>query len=414
MTRPASWPTTPRWPPATSTFANGKFYKADEYYTDLRKAYPTSEHQFLAHFLGIKAKLNSYLGPAYGGTALDETEKLIKQTRRQFPQEAEKEREFLDRAAAEVRYRKAEQLDAPGRVLRPAGRVSGGRALLRRRSSASSTTRRWPSGPRSAIGQIAGLPPKPEQQLPWLVALFPESDKVKPLLEATQQAQAEAQSRGAAAAGRAAVRANAEFRLRIAEYADKCSFRYVTLPPHLQSCNPHSALSLITAADVCILHSPGCAGYQLGNRSLYRPDIRTVHVPMVQSDSYRRYLGERLTEAVVKEIELQTPYKVVDSDSADSVLSVRLVSDSKRVLAEQPLQRAAGHRDRLLHSGELDRSPRRPDHEPRGRARRAAARQYRPASQFCPRRGPIAHHRPARGDYSSSPSRSSGQMELAW
>lgn len=78
----------------------------------------------------------------------------------------------------------------------------------------------------------------------------------------------------------------------------------------------------------------GCAGYQIGSRSLYRPDIRTVHVPIVQSDSYRRYLGERLTEAVVKEIELKTPYKVVDADSADSVLSVRLASDSKRVLAE--------------------------------------------------------------------------------
>jgi hypothetical protein len=36
------------------------------------------------------------------------------------------------------------------------------------------------------IAQISGLPPKPAQQLPWLVALFPESDKVKPLLKATQ------------------------------------------------------------------------------------------------------------------------------------------------------------------------------------------------------------------------------------
>jgi hypothetical protein len=78
---------------------------------------------------------------------------------------------------------------------------------------------------------------------------------------------------------------------------------------------------------------PGCAGYQLGRGSLYRPDVRTVHVPIAQSDSYRRYLGERLTEAVVKEIELRTPYKVVDAASADSVLNVRLVSDAKKVLA---------------------------------------------------------------------------------
>src|SRR5262245_56211147 len=51
---------------------------------------------------------------------------------------------------------------------------------------------------------------------------------------------------------------------------------------------------------------PGCAGYQVGQRSRYRPDIRTVYVPVVQSNSFRRYLGERLTEAIVKEIELKT------------------------------------------------------------------------------------------------------------
>jgi hypothetical protein len=78
----------------------------------------------------------------------------------------------------------------------------------------------------------------------------------------------------------------------------------------------------------------GCAGYQIGQRSLYRPDIRTVYVPMVHSTTYRRYLGERLTEAIVKEIELKTPYKVVDSDAADSVLTVKLVSESKKILTE--------------------------------------------------------------------------------
>jgi hypothetical protein len=83
---------------------------------------------------------------------------------------------------------------------------------------------------------------------------------------------------------------------------------------------------------VLIVTLPGCAGYQLGDRSLFRPDIRTVHVPVVQSESFRRYLGERLTEAVCKQIELRTPYKLVDADAADSVLNVRLVSDTKKVL----------------------------------------------------------------------------------
>src|SRR3954467_2368839 len=94
-----------------------------------------------------------------------------------------------------------------------------------------------------------------------------------------------------------------------------------------------SAIRLRYSAFVMLVIFSGCAGYQIGNRALYRPDIRTVHVPVIQSDSYRRYLGERLTEAIVKEIELRTPYKVVGADAADSVLSVRLVSDSKRVIA---------------------------------------------------------------------------------
>ncbi|MEX0818275.1 MAG: LPS assembly lipoprotein LptE [Pirellulaceae bacterium] len=79
----------------------------------------------------------------------------------------------------------------------------------------------------------------------------------------------------------------------------------------------------------------GCAGYQIGTRSLYRPDIRTVYVPMFETDSFRRNLGERLTEAVVKEIELKTPYKVVHHPNADSVLSARITSERKRVVAEQ-------------------------------------------------------------------------------
>ena len=83
-----------------------------------------------------------------------------------------------------------------------------------------------------------------------------------------------------------------------------------------------------------LLVAGGCAGYQMGVGSLYPPDITTVYVPMIESDSFRRNLGERLTEAVIKEIEQKTPYKVVGSPDADSVLSARLVRDRKRVLVE--------------------------------------------------------------------------------
>jgi hypothetical protein len=83
----------------------------------------------------------------------------------------------------------------------------------------------------------------------------------------------------------------------------------------------------------CILQLPflcGCIGYHAGTGSLYAPDVATVYVPMIESDSYRRDLGERLTEAVVKEIELKTPYKVVNTPDADSVLSARLMTDTRK------------------------------------------------------------------------------------
>lgn len=76
----------------------------------------------------------------------------------------------------------------------------------------------------------------------------------------------------------------------------------------------------------------GCAGYQIGNQTLYPPDIHTVYVPIFESKSFRRDLGERITEAVDKEIERRTPFKVVNDPNADSVLTGRLVDERKSVL----------------------------------------------------------------------------------
>ncbi len=180
-------------------FSRGKFYKADEFYSDLRKTYPSSEHQFLAHFLGLKAKLGNYGGPAYSGAPLDEAEKLIKQMRRQFPQESEQEREFLDRAAAEVRYLQAQRLDYLAKYYDRRSEYGAARHYYAR------IVKEYDDTPIAAKAQeratqIADLPGVPDQALPWLVAMFPESDPVKPLIEATERAR---QQETAIAAGQA-------------------------------------------------------------------------------------------------------------------------------------------------------------------------------------------------------------------
>jgi hypothetical protein len=83
-----------------------------------------------------------------------------------------------------------------------------------------------------------------------------------------------------------------------------------------------------------LLFAGGCFGYQVGGSGLYRPDIRTVHVPIIRSESFRPEVGERLTEAVAKTIEQRTTYKVAGSALADSVLVGRIIDNSKKVVAE--------------------------------------------------------------------------------
>lgn len=78
----------------------------------------------------------------------------------------------------------------------------------------------------------------------------------------------------------------------------------------------------------------GCAGYQFGPSSLFRPDIRTIHVPMIRNETFRHDVGPRLTEAVVRELQERTPYVVTGDPSADSVLTCRVVSEFKRSLTE--------------------------------------------------------------------------------
>ena len=92
---------------------------------------------------------------------------------------------------------------------------------------------------------------------------------------------------------------------------------------------PRAALLLASLAG-CL----GLGNYQFGARTLFPEGIETVYVPVFDSSSYRRELGEELTEAVIKEIERRTHYKVVSSPSADTVLTGKITSETKHLLFE--------------------------------------------------------------------------------
>ncbi len=108
---------------------------------------------------------------------------------------------------------------------------------------------------------------------------------------------------------------------------------------HAPEAVPHPRLRALSAVAILSLGALGCLGclsgpYRTGAASLYAPDVHTVYVPMFESASFRRNLGERLTEAVIKRIEDTTTFKVVNTSNADSVLYGKLVNDTKRVVVE--------------------------------------------------------------------------------
>ncbi len=91
---------------------------------------------------------------------------------------------------------------------------------------------------------------------------------------------------------------------------------------------------LILTLSIVVVSNFGCARYHLGNQFLYRSDIRTVAVPTFESDSFRRFLGQRLTESVVKDIGRYTPLTIADPAIADSFLRGRIIEERKSVAGE--------------------------------------------------------------------------------
>lgn len=96
----------------------------------------------------------------------------------------------------------------------------------------------------------------------------------------------------------------------------------------------------LLATGVLVFVLSGCRAYQLGAPTLYRQDVRTIHIPIAESESFRKYLGQRITESVAKEVEDETPFRLAGPGVADSFLQVRIFRDKKQVLGENTFDEA--------------------------------------------------------------------------
>lgn len=80
----------------------------------------------------------------------------------------------------------------------------------------------------------------------------------------------------------------------------------------------------------CSMLSGLLAGCGYTTKRPFSEDIRTIHVEMMQSKEFRRELEFRLTESLVKRIEMDTPYRIAPKSSADALLTGEILNVENR------------------------------------------------------------------------------------
>lgn len=94
---------------------------------------------------------------------------------------------------------------------------------------------------------------------------------------------------------------------------------------------------LAVALMLPMLLGPTLSGCAYTLRAPYRNDIKTVYVPVFQSQSFRRDLNFQLTRLIQDEIRRRTPFRVVGSpEEADSTLSGSITFVDKNMMVENP------------------------------------------------------------------------------
>lgn len=177
---------------ANNEFQNENWSEALDRYGDLIKVYPSSPHQFNAHFLGTKAALLTYKGPQYSSDPtdqseanldpLDQADRLLKTMVRQFPEQARENKEALADMAAEVKYRKAERLFEKA-SFRANKEEFGAAKIYCDQILAEFDDTPFAEQAREILAKGDGKPEVPTRYLQSLTKVFPTRDKVTPLIK---------------------------------------------------------------------------------------------------------------------------------------------------------------------------------------------------------------------------------------
>jgi hypothetical protein len=91
------------------------------------------------------------------------------------------------------------------------------------------------------------------------------------------------------------------------------------------------SITIVIGSVIAAAWLPGCS---YSTTRPFRTDIQTVHVEMFHSKEFRRELEFRLTEAISKRIEMDTPYRLESRRKADAVISGELLEVRNRTFGD--------------------------------------------------------------------------------
>lgn len=92
-----------------------------------------------------------------------------------------------------------------------------------------------------------------------------------------------------------------------------------------------TALEMSLLIAVSVIGVTGC-GYSTARP--FRTDLQTIHVDIFHSKEFRRELEFRLTEALVKRLEMDTPYRITSRRTADALLTGEILAVDNRTFGD--------------------------------------------------------------------------------
>jgi len=159
------------------------YYEASDTLEDLRKNYPASEYQFDAHMLELEAQLASYQGASYDDGPLKQSDRLLKSIVKTFPQQAKGELPYLEKQSARIQNLIGERDLTLGEYFERRGENLAARFHYQKVQDQFDGTA-VAEEVESRIAEAAKKPDRPGQHAKWLVDLFPDPEKAKPVIVA--------------------------------------------------------------------------------------------------------------------------------------------------------------------------------------------------------------------------------------